>query len=62
MKVSNNFNTLTLKQIFWKMKVTKIEDTSFPFKTACQKPMLRQIKWRLQKGPMTKSGDLPVTT
>ena len=44
------------------MKVTKIEDTSFPFKTACQKPMLRQRKWRLQKGPMTKSGDLPVTT
>ena len=47
MKVSNVFNTLTLKQIFWKTKTffkkleyrflveaTKIENTSFPFKAA----------------------------
>ena len=47
MKVSNVFNTLTLKQIFWKTKTffgkleydflveaTKIGNTSFPFKTA----------------------------
>ena len=47
MKVSNVFNTLTLKQIFWRTKTffkklednflveaTKIEITSFPFKTA----------------------------
>ena len=47
MKVSNIFNTLTLKQIFWKRKTffkkleyrflvvaTKIEVTPFPFKTA----------------------------
>ena len=46
-KISNVFNTLTLKQIFWKTKTffkkleyrflvetTKIENTSFPFKTA----------------------------
>ena len=46
-KVSNVFNTLILKQIFWKTKTflkkleyhflvetTKIESTSFPFKTA----------------------------
>ena len=46
-KVSNVFNTLTLEQIFWKTKTffkkleyhflvetTKIENTSFPFKTA----------------------------
>ena len=46
-KVSNVFNTLTLKQIFWKTKTffkkleyrflvetTKIENGSFPFKTA----------------------------
>ena len=46
-KVSNVFNTLTLKQIFWKTKTffkkleylflvetTEIENTSFPFKTA----------------------------
>ena len=47
MKVLNVFNTLTLIQIFWKTKTffqklehcflietTKIENTSFPFKTA----------------------------
>ena len=47
MKVSHVFDTLTLKQIFWKMKnffkkleyrflvkTNKIESTSFPFKTA----------------------------
>ena len=46
-KVSNVFNTLTLKQVLWKTKTflkkleyrflvetTKIENTSFPFKTA----------------------------
>ena len=46
-KVSNDFNTLTLIQIFWKTKTcfkkleyrflaeaTKTENTSFPFKTA----------------------------
>ena len=46
-KVSNVFNTLTLKQIFWKTKTylkkleycflvetTKIQSTLFPFKTA----------------------------
>ena len=46
-KVSNLFNTLTLKQIFWKTKIffkkpeypflveaIKIENTSSPFKTA----------------------------
>ena len=45
--VSNVFNTLTLKQIFWKKntffkkleyrflaETTKIENTAFPFKTA----------------------------
>ena len=75
MKVSNVFNTLTLKQIFWKTKTffkklkycflveaTKIENTPFPFKLLCQKPMLKQIEWRLQNGPITKSGILPVTT
>ena len=63
-KVSNFFNTLTLKQIFWKTKTffkkleyrfvvetTKIESTSFQFRLLCQKPMLRQTEWRLQNGP-----------
>ena len=74
-KVSNVLNTLTLKQIFWKTKTffkklkycflveaTKIENTPFPFKLLCQKPMLKQIEWRLQNGPITTSGILPVTT
>ena len=75
MKILNVFNTLTLIQIFWKTKTffkkleysflvetTKIESTSFPFKTALsEKPMLRQIEWRLQNGHITKSGVLPVT-
>ena len=73
MKVSKVFNTLTLKQIFWRAKTflkkleyrfsveaTKIKTTPFPLKTAL--PMLRQIGWWLQNGPITKSGLLPVTT
>ena len=45
------------------VEATKIENTSFPFpKLLCQKPILRQIEWRLQNGPITKSGALPVTT
>ena len=72
-KVSKVFNTLTLKQIFWKTKpffkkleysflveTTKIESTSFPFKTALSEAMLRETEWRLQNGPFTKSGVLPV--
>ena len=74
MKLSNAFNTLTLKQIFWKTKsffqkleyrflveTTKIESTYFDSKLLFQKSMLRQIEWRLQNGPITKSGVLPVT-
>ena len=34
----------------------------FHSKLLCQKPMLRQIQWRLQNGAITKSGVLPVTT
>ena len=74
MKVSNVFNTLTLKQIFWKTKnffkkleysflveTTEIENASFPFKTALPETMLRQIEWQLQNGPITKGGVLPVS-
>ena len=75
MKVSNGFNTLTLKQIFWKTKIfikkleyrflvetTNIENTSFPFKTALSETNVRQIEWQLQNVPITKGGVLPVTT
>ena len=75
-KVSNFFNTLTLKQIFWKTKTLfkkleygflvetiKIEKKSFPFKTALTKAIVKtNIQWRLQNGPITNSGVLPVTT
>ena len=75
MKVSKVFNTLTLKQ-FWKTKTffkktgihflveaTKIEYTSFPFKTALSEANVKtNIEWRPQNGPITKSGVLPVTT
>ena len=73
MKVSNVFHTLTLKQIFWKTKIffkkldlrflvetTKIENSSFPFKTALSEAYV-QIEWRLQNGRITKKGVLPVT-
>ena len=73
MKVSNVFNTVTLKQIFWKTKTfknleyrflveaTKIEKMSFPFKTALSEANVK-TEWRLQNGPITKSGALAVTT
>ena len=71
----NFFNTLTLKQIFWKkanplkklvyrflFESTKIENAAFPDKTAlCQQLILRQIAWGVQNRPITKKGVLPVT-
>ena len=75
MKVFNVFNTLTLIHIFWEtetfskkleyqflVETTKIENASFYLKLLCKKLMLRQIEWRLQNGPFTKSGVLLVTT
>ena len=61
-KVSNVFNTLTLKQIFWKTKtffkkleyrflveVTKIENTSFPFKTALSEANVKTYRMATAK-------------
>ena len=75
MKVSNVFSTSTLKQIFWKMKTffkklkyrflvetINMKTHHFHSKLLCHKPMLRHLEWRLQNGPITKSGVLPVTT
>ena len=55
-KVSNAFNTLALKQIFWQKKAffkkleyrflaktTKIENTSFPLKTALSEASVKNI-------------------
>ena len=67
MKVSNVFNTLALKQIFWKTKTffkkleysflvetTKIENASFPFKTALSEANVKAnrmatAKWTYHK-------------
>ena len=67
MEILNVFNTLTLIQIFRKTKTffTKLEyrflvETT-NLKLLYQKLMLRQIEWRLQNEPITKSVVLPVT-
>ena len=58
-ETSNVFNTLTLKQIFWKTKIflkkleyrflvesIKIKEKSFPYKTVIPAAnVLRQIEW-----------------
>ena len=57
LKILNVFNTLTLKQIFWKTKnffekleyhflveSTKIENTSFPYKTAISEANVKTNK------------------
>ena len=66
-EILNVFNTLTLKQIFWKTKTfikkldyrflvetTKIENTSFPFKTALSEANVKTnrmvtTKWTYHK-------------
>ena len=68
-KVSNVFNTLTLKQIFWKTKTffkkleyrflvesTKIENASFPYKTA-----ISEANVKTQNGEYKIDRVLPVT-
>ena len=76
MNVLNVFNTLTLIQIFWKTKTffkkleyrflvetTKIENTSFPFKTTLPEANVKtnRMKIDLQNQSITRSGVLPVT-
>ena len=57
-KFLENENLFKKPKYRFLVETTKIENTSF----LCQKPMLRLIEWRLQNGPVTKSGALPVTT
>ena len=72
---SEVFNTLTLEQIFWKtktffknwntvfwLKLLRLKTHYFHSELLCQKPVLRQIEWRLQNRPIRKSGAFPVTT
>ena len=44
------------------MKPLILKTHHFHSKLLCHKPMLRQIEWRLQNGPITNNGVLPVTT
>ena len=72
-KVSNVFNTLTLKQVFWKtktffkklkygilVKTTKIENTSFSFKTDLSEANVKTNRTATRS--ITKSGVFLVTT
>ena len=62
-KVLNVFNTLTLIQIFmFKDWIEILKLHHFHSKRLCHKPMLRQVEWWLQNGPIIKSGLVPVTT
>ena len=44
------------------MKALRLKAHHFHTKLPFQKPMLKQIKWWLQNGTITKNRDLPVTT
>ena len=74
-KVSNVFNTLTLRQIFWKKKTffqklehcflvetTKIENISLPFKTAPSEANVKANRIATAKWTYIKKWSLPVTT
>ena len=69
------FSILTLKQILWKtktflkknwstafyLKLLRLKMRYFHTKLLSQKPMLRQIEWWVENGPITKKGVLPAT-
>ena len=74
-EILNVFNTLTLKQIFWKTKTflkkwstvfklqaLRLKTHHFHTKSPYQKPMLRQTEWWVQNEPITKNRVLPETT
>ena len=44
------------------VEITKIDNITFPYKTALSEVMLRQIEWGVQNGPITRTRVLPVTT
>ena len=74
-KILNVFSTLTLKQIFWRIKTffkkleyrflvesTKIENASFPYKTVISEANVKTNKMVTKNGPIRKKEVLPVTT
>ena len=71
--ILNFFNTLNLKQIFWKTKTlfknleycfliesTKIENATFPYNIALSEANIKTNKMVVQNGPITNNGVLPV--
>ena len=44
------------------LKVLRLKTHHFHTKLPCRKPMLRNIEWGLQNGPITKNGFLSGTT
>ena len=43
------------------LKVRQLKRQCFHTKLICQRPMLREIEWGVENGPITKSGVLTVT-
>ena len=75
LKISNVFNTLTLKQIFWKTKTffrkleyrflfesNNTENTSFPYKTAISEANVKKNKMVIAKWTYQKERSFAVTT
>ena len=68
--ILNVFKMLALKNVLWETKtfLKKLEDSFLVQSTMNQKrilrqkPMLRQIEWGVQNGPITKNRRLPPTT
>ena len=62
-----NFETNFLKPFsknwgnFSSLKVLRFKTQHFHAKLPFQKPMLRQLEWEIQNGPIKKNGVLPVT-
>ena len=59
LKNGNLFNKLEYRIL---VENTKVENVSFPYKTALSKANVRTIEWGVQNGPITSNGVLPVTT
>ena len=57
---TKNFSQSTGVPFFY-LKVLRLKMHYFHTKLPYQKPMLRQIEWSLQNGPITENRVLPVT-
>ena len=73
MDILNVFNTLTLKQIFWKTKtffkkldndflVESTENALFPYKAVKSEANVKTNRMVSKNGIITENGILPVTT